>query len=78
MNVRGNTSLKWDEALGAFGRRFELWTNGCGSWIVRSFNVQGDLAKSKLYDNYSDAREHFLRYTTPVVAMDNEYEQEVL
>lgn len=78
MNVRGNTSLKWDEALGVFGRRFELWTNGSGSWIVRSFNVQGDLAKSKLYDNHSDAREHFLRYTTPVVAMDNEYEQEVL
>ena len=69
---------KWDDALGAFGRRYELWTNGYGSWIVRSFNVQGDLAKSKLYDNYLDAIEHFLTYTTPVVGLDNEYEQEVL
>ena len=68
----------WDEAEGAFGRRYELWTNGYGSWIVRSFNVQGDLAKSKLYDNYLDARDHFDRYTTHVEALDNEYEQEVL
>ena len=78
MNVRGNTSLKRDEALGAFGRRSEPWTNGSGSWIVRSFNVQGDFAKSKLYDNYGDALEHFLRYTTPIEAIENEYEQEVL
>jgi len=68
----------WDEAEGAFGRRYELWTNGYGSWVVRSFNVQGELANSKLYDNYLDAIEYFLRYTTPIEAMENEYEQEVL
>jgi len=45
---------------------------------VRSFNVQGDLANSKLYDNYGDAVLHFLTYTTPVVGLDNEYEMEVL
>ena len=68
----------WDNAEGAFGRRFELLTNGYGSWIVRSFNIQGDLANSKLYDNYGDALTHFVTYTTPVVGLDNEYEMEVL
>ena len=68
----------WKQGIGVFGRRFELWVNNYGSWIVRSFNIQGDLANSKLYDNYSDALAHFERYTTPVVGLDNEYEQEVL
>ena len=68
----------WKQGIGVFGRRFELWVNNYGSWIVRSFNIQGDLANSKLYDNYGDALEHFLRYTTPIEALENEYEQEVL
>ena len=68
----------WDSAEGAFGRKYELLTDGNGYWRVRVYGWSGIIHKGVTYDNYGDALEYFLRYTTPVEALDNEYEQEML